>query len=515
MVTFSISTRRSGGRRGRHCPRRRGPVAGQQRGQVVLIGHSRQAGEHVAQVGERVLAMATARLDERVNDRRALAGIGVTDKKPVFRAELGRADGVFHEVGVQAGAAVAQVGDQGFPLVEQVAAGLAELGFGQGEFAQAQCCATQQLQAERPMAGAQRRAQARAVESGLGPISFVEVESADQFEHKRGALRRFAERVMKHAPGVRPAAESLDLGPSARIAVVGFVTVGVEQSDVVIAKQLRQLGMPPRQSPLEHDVMARSGRAPEIALLGFAFFLPGVVVTDRCFVDLHVTVGEQVGEHAFVDRFGQIGDLAHPLRHALAGQLRTPALRHLFETKKRLVIEILAHRDPREQTGRGVTADHRPRQSGGDHRRMARVVLAPKLRAHELTFEQTRRNHIDFKGPLLGDLFVGLGIGLHLGGHDHHGLLHGQFGEGLSRGESRGAGWLPLGADRFGRRLRLGEFFEFAEVEQQLRPVQSLALAAAEEFAPEPFDLRAQHHVLLFEREVSGGQFGEGWHAWT
>ena len=77
---------------------------------------------------------------------------------------------------------------------------------------------------------------------------------------------------------------------------------------------------------------------------------------------------------------------------------------------------------------------------------------------------------------------------------------------------SRGA---RVGADRFDGRLRLGEFFEFAELEQQLRSVQAFALATPEKFAPEPFDLRAQHHVLLFEREVSGGQFGEVWHAWT
>jgi hypothetical protein len=36
---------------------------------MVAIGHFRQAGEHVAHVGERILAVTAARDDERVNDR--------------------------------------------------------------------------------------------------------------------------------------------------------------------------------------------------------------------------------------------------------------------------------------------------------------------------------------------------------------------------------------------------------------------------------------------------------------
>src|SRR5690606_11913737 len=66
-----------------------------------------------------------------------------------------------------------------------------------------------------------------------------------------------------------------------------------------------------------------------------AFFLPGVVVADRGLVDLHVAAGEQVGEHAFVERLDPVGQQAHPLHHALAGELGAPALRHLFGAGKR------------------------------------------------------------------------------------------------------------------------------------------------------------------------------------
>lgn len=68
---------------------RRLPVFGQQWGEVVLIGHERQAGQHVAQVEVRILAMAQAGDDQRVKHRRTLAGFGVADEQPVFLADGG------------------------------------------------------------------------------------------------------------------------------------------------------------------------------------------------------------------------------------------------------------------------------------------------------------------------------------------------------------------------------------------------------------------------------------------
>jgi hypothetical protein len=74
-MTFCIyHCRRGSGRsrsRVRGCPEGR-----EQRVEAVLIGHRRQAGEDVAQVGERVLAVAFAGENQRVEDGRALPDAG-------------------------------------------------------------------------------------------------------------------------------------------------------------------------------------------------------------------------------------------------------------------------------------------------------------------------------------------------------------------------------------------------------------------------------------------------------
>jgi hypothetical protein len=62
----------------------RRPVGRSERVQVVLIGHPRQTSEYVTHIGERIFAVTLTRDDDRVNDRGALAGVGVSDKKPVF-----------------------------------------------------------------------------------------------------------------------------------------------------------------------------------------------------------------------------------------------------------------------------------------------------------------------------------------------------------------------------------------------------------------------------------------------
>ena len=60
----------------------------QQRAQIVLVGHPRQAREDVFEIRERVLLMALARHDERVEDRGALAGLRMTNEEPVFLVML-------------------------------------------------------------------------------------------------------------------------------------------------------------------------------------------------------------------------------------------------------------------------------------------------------------------------------------------------------------------------------------------------------------------------------------------
>ena len=73
VVTNQIGLQRS------RLPQPRGESA-----KVVAIGHPRQAGEDVPHIGHRVFAVTLARDDQRVEYRRALAGVGVPDKQPVL-----------------------------------------------------------------------------------------------------------------------------------------------------------------------------------------------------------------------------------------------------------------------------------------------------------------------------------------------------------------------------------------------------------------------------------------------
>jgi hypothetical protein len=52
--------------------------------EVKLVGQGGEPGEDVAQIGERIVAVALARDYDRVNDGRSLARVGVAYKQPVF-----------------------------------------------------------------------------------------------------------------------------------------------------------------------------------------------------------------------------------------------------------------------------------------------------------------------------------------------------------------------------------------------------------------------------------------------
>ena len=78
--------------------------------------------EDVSQVSQRIDATALAGADDRVDDRGAIAGIGMADEEEVLFPYRRWPDGIFHQVVVEPGAAVLAVGDQGVPLVDQVVA---------------------------------------------------------------------------------------------------------------------------------------------------------------------------------------------------------------------------------------------------------------------------------------------------------------------------------------------------------------------------------------------------------
>ena len=62
----------------------------EQRAQIGAIGHERQTCEQILQVRQRVLAVALAGDDQRVEDRRTPAGVGVADEQPVLLADARR-----------------------------------------------------------------------------------------------------------------------------------------------------------------------------------------------------------------------------------------------------------------------------------------------------------------------------------------------------------------------------------------------------------------------------------------
>ena len=62
-------------------------MGGQQRREIVLGGHRGQTREHVLEVGVGIEPAALGGDDQRVDDRGAVAGVGVADEEPVLRPE--------------------------------------------------------------------------------------------------------------------------------------------------------------------------------------------------------------------------------------------------------------------------------------------------------------------------------------------------------------------------------------------------------------------------------------------
>lgn len=99
------------------------------------LGH---LAEHIAHITERVDAVTLTGNDDRVDNCRALACIGGTDEQEVFLADGGGTHGVFDQVVIQADLPVFDLSEQGIPLTEQIAAGLAQRGFGAAALTQLQ-----------------------------------------------------------------------------------------------------------------------------------------------------------------------------------------------------------------------------------------------------------------------------------------------------------------------------------------------------------------------------------------
>ena len=114
------------------------PVGGRQ-GDCVFGQHAGQAGEDVGEVFLGVDAEAAAVFYKGVEDGAFLTGFFIAEEQPVFRTELGGANGVFDEVVANFYPAIVQVGFEVGPLVDGITDGFAEFALGQegaaeGEF---------------------------------------------------------------------------------------------------------------------------------------------------------------------------------------------------------------------------------------------------------------------------------------------------------------------------------------------------------------------------------------------
>ena len=151
-------------------------------------GHLGQAGEDVAQVGQRVEAPAAAAFDDGVEDGGSLACVGGSDEEPVFLAYRGGADGVFDSVVVDLDAPVGEEAFEGGPLLEGVGDGAAHCALREVTCADALHRGVDAAQDHGALCGAHGMAQTRAG-SVFAQLVFDLVKVADLAEQPGAGAR--------------------------------------------------------------------------------------------------------------------------------------------------------------------------------------------------------------------------------------------------------------------------------------------------------------------------------------
>lgn len=208
----------------------------------MLVGHRGQAREHIAQISERILAVPLARDDERVDDRRALARVGMADKQPVLLADRRGPDRVFDEVVVQPREGVVLMRNEHLPVVEQVSARLAEARLRQRSPAETLGDAAQPMERPRKV----RPAQCRPLGSDLRfvPFRFEAVEFADETQHDVRGLRVLLQGLVEVASCMRPAADAHDALVLALMAGIRAVSIRLDHA-FKAGKQRREFVVAP------------------------------------------------------------------------------------------------------------------------------------------------------------------------------------------------------------------------------------------------------------------------------
>ena len=164
------------------------------------------------------------------------------------------------------------------------------------------------------------------------------------------------------------------------------------------------------------------------------------------------------------------------------------------------MIGVLGGEHPGDQTGGGEAAGGDPR---GRETAVDRVLV---LRADNLALDDLGRSDVDLEGSLLADLFIQRRILFHDFRDDLDGLLDRQMREALRRQRPlrRRAGRTLAGDRPDGTDRRRG--FGLLNGEEQLRFVQSLALAAAKILLLHQRQLRLQFRDRRVERRGETAQ---------
>ena len=313
------------GLRGRGCGL---PVCGQQLAQVVLVGHRREAFEHVGQIRFHGVSAATGAFHQRVDDGGALAGGFAAGEEPVLFTNGGGPNAVLDPVVVNFQAAVLLIGAELVPLTEGVVDGGSQGTSGEdfGALAQGDELVLEDLElrggAFAPEAGTLCGGGPGLAEARLDVIKLLDAGKRSGSKSLSG-FKRF----MELAPGVRPTGDEVDACFSRSPGVVSGVGVGLEEA-LVVSKQVVEAAGPATGMPLVEDVafatVARGVQDPEVS--GGAFPSAGIEVSNGGFVGLQVVALEQFLVDEFVERFEGVGDDAVPVTEGVAGDLNSVAL---------------------------------------------------------------------------------------------------------------------------------------------------------------------------------------------
>ena len=483
------------------------------RGEAGGLGgfHGGQAGEDVRKIFLGTDPQAAAVFHDGVKDGALLAGFLIADEEPVFRAELGWTDRVFHKIVADFDAAVAEIDFKVWPLAHGVCDGLAEFALGQDDVAGGKFV---DGFLEPPVDHAACGGTHRLAQGGTGlflaQLRLNPIEVGDLEQDPSDDARRLLLGLEELAPHVGMATHEFDpwfvLGPGG----VDDVAVGLDDAhelfdvvvferEVVIRSSFEQFfksaGVTTVMPVEKHAASWYVGR-PEVAGLGLA--AAGFEVIDGGFVNLSVKCPPMFVLDFPIDNGKPVGGEQRPIAESLAVKIDSHAGEHFLLTiVGQMADEAIVHHFG-DEPGRGDAALLQGRRQRVDERLGAGIVLADEFAAHELDADELGGFEVELLAHFLTDAAEGFGIEQDFGRIEF--LPH----DGQMFGDARGAGLfdrLLVGGD-FSRRSWVcgsggGVFFCGVGFQQEfeLGGIEFFA-RYAEDAAGQRVDGLAQHEDL-------------------